>query len=91
MNAFEFKSSLNIGKFKKTANDPNAPLLADYSIVVGGDKYYFCNNSEMGGTGETRWCLISEDGSECYCFDESRKAVLSSLLTSLYLDYKLNS
>jgi hypothetical protein len=90
MNAFEFKSSLSIGKFKKTANNENAPLMADYSLAINGVDYYFCNNSSLGESGATKWCLISEDGSECYCFDESRKAVLDSLLTSLYLDYKSN-
>ena len=90
MNAFEFKAALNIGKFKKTTNDAGAPLLADYSIVVGGEKYYFCNNSEMGGTGAYKWCLITEDGTETYCPAESRKQVLADLLTSLYLNYKFN-
>lgn len=88
MNAFEFKASLRIGKFKKTENDSAAPLMADYSLTINDEIFYFCNNSAIGETGATRWCLISEDGAECYCFDESRKAVLSSLLTSMYLEHR---
>ena len=66
-------------------------MMADYSLEVGGQIYYFCNNSSIGETGYTKWCLISEDGSECYCFNQTRKQVLADLLTSLYLDYKLNA
>ena len=90
MNAFEFKASLNIGKFKKV-NGGDAPLMADYSLNINGETYYFCNNTHMGETGYTKWCLISADGSECYCFSNSRKQVLADLLTSMYLEYKMNS
>ena len=90
MNAFEFKQSLNIGKFKKL-NGGNTPLMADYSLDINGVTYYFCNNTHIGETGYTRWCLVSEDGAECYCFNETRKQVLADLLTSLYLDYKRNA
>lgn len=89
MNAFEFKSQLNIGKFRKV--DSDSPSMADYSLDINGETYYFSNNTHLGETGYTKWCLVSADGSECYCFSYSRKQVLEDLLTSMYLEYKMNS
>jgi len=87
MDSEEFKESLNIGKFKKTDDDPDAPILADYSLVVGGETYYFVNHGPRNWR-ECRWSLIDEECSECYCYNESRKSVLESLFTSLYLQYR---
>lgn len=85
-NAFEFKSNLKIGKFTKAVNE-----LYDYTLTINDDTYYFVNHNWVGAPKEFKWSLIAEDGSENYCFAESRKQVLADLLTSLYLDYKINA
>ena len=86
MNAFEFKSNLNISKFKKASGE-----LYDYSLTINGETYYFVNHAWTGAPAGFKWSLITEDGSETYNYAESRKQVLADLLTSLYLDYKINS
>lgn len=88
MNAFEFKQSLNIGKFKKNNTGEG---VYDYSLTINGDTYYFVNWTFAGSPKCVSWSLLTECGSEAYCYAESRKQVLADLLTSLYLQYKLNA
>ena len=87
MNAFEFKSNLNISKFTKNTGEG----MYDYSLTINGETYYFVNWAWTGAPKCVSWSLTTEDGSEAYCYAESRKQVLADLLTSLYLDYKLNN
>lgn len=87
MNAFEFKSAINISKFTKNNTGEG---MYDYSLTINSETYYFVNWSFAGSPKEVSWSLITPCGSEAYCYASSRKQVLADLLTSLYLDYKLN-
>jgi hypothetical protein len=82
MNAFEFKSQLNISKFKKAQNE-----LWDYTLTINDETFFFVNLKNYHNAG---WSLISEDGQEFYNYADTRKECLADLLTSMYIDYKIN-
>lgn len=82
MNAFEFKSQLNISKFKKAQNE-----LFDYTLTINDETFFFVNLKNFNSVG---WSLISEDGQEFYNYADTRKECLADLMTSMYLDYKIN-
>lgn len=78
-NALEFKNSLTVSKIRKAVNQ-----VYEYEFDINGETFYIYR-VKAG-----MWCAYDAANSECYAYNNTRKDVVSDIISGLYYQYKHN-
>jgi len=77
-NAFEFKNSITVGKFKKAT----AGSFGDYVVEINGENYII-DQPKRG-----YWGAWDNLQNEYYAINKTRKDVVADIISGLYYQYK---
>jgi hypothetical protein len=75
--AIEFKNSLTVSKFRKSTSP-----YGEYEVTIQG-KVYIIDQPKKG-----KWACYDEIEREYYAINNTRKDVLSDIISGLYYEYK---